>query len=418
MTTATPSSAATTERGVLELLTDPTFGRYFAGNLVSNCGNWIQNVAAATAVFSITRSATLTGVVSGALWLGSLVLQPYAGAVSDRVDRRRMLLTGQALSLAAASVLAVWTVTSGIAGLPGPWPIFGATVVIGIGNAISIPAMQALVPALVRPADLEQAIALNSVTFTLGRAIGPALAAAILLIGGPTLGFVINAGTYLPLIVVLFVIRQRDVERAGDSDGSVREVLRLVGRDRGLLVLLAATTAIGWTSDPVNTLTPPMAAVFGAGDAVVGLFVGCFGGGAALHSLVLRHSRAWLGPDRLGVVGLTGFGLGMILFAVSPTPWAGGLALALAGAAFLGAITAVTTRLQQAISEDVRGRVMALWGVAFLGSRPIAAVIDGVLADLVGVRVATASVACVALAGAALLAWDARVRMATSRAGA
>lgn len=418
MTTATPSSAAATERGVLELLTDPTFGRYFAGNLVSNCGNWIQNVAAATAVFSITRSATLTGVVSGALWLGSLVLQPYAGAVSDRVDRRRMLLTGQALSLAAASVLAVWTVTAGIAGLPGPWPIFGATVVIGIGNAISIPAMQALVPALVRPADLEQAIALNSVTFTLGRAIGPALAAAILLIGGPTLGFVINAGTYLPLIVVLFVIRQRDVERAGDSDGSVREVLRLVGRDRGLLVLLAATTAIGWTSDPVNTLTPPMAAVFGAGDAVVGLFVGCFGGGAALHSLVLRHSRAWLGPDRLGVVGLTGFGLGMILFAVSPTPWAGGLALALAGAAFLGAITAVTTRLQQAISEDVRGRVMALWGVAFLGSRPIAAVIDGVLADLVGVRVATASVACVALAGAALLAWDARVRMATSRAGA
>ena len=85
MTSAAPA-ASTHERSVRELLLDPTFGRYFAGNLTSNCGNWIQNVAAATAVFSLTRSATRTGVVSGALWLGSLVLQPYAGAVSDRIQ--------------------------------------------------------------------------------------------------------------------------------------------------------------------------------------------------------------------------------------------------------------------------------------------------------------------------------------------
>lgn len=405
----TASTAVTDERTVRELLTDPTFGRYFAGNLISNCGNWIQNVAAATAVFSITRSATLTGVVSGALWLGALVLQPYAGAVSDRVDRRRMLLTGQSLSLAAATVLAAWTVAVGVEGLPGPWPIIGVTVVIGIGNAISIPAMQALVPALVPPADLEQAIALNSVTFTLGRAVGPALAAVILLVGGPTLGFVVNAGTYLPLVIVLLVIRQRDVARTGDTDGSVRRVLRLVRADRRLLVLLAATTAIGWTSDPINTLTPPMAAMFGAGDALVGVFVGCFGGGAALHSLILRRVRGRLGLERLGVYGLTGFGAGMILFALSPTPWLAGVALAVAGMAFLGAITSVTTRMQRGIDENVRGRVMALWGVTFLGSRPIAALIDGGLADLAGPRVATALAACVALAGAALLAWDGRV---------
>ncbi|MBW3603578.1 MAG: MFS transporter [Actinobacteria bacterium] len=414
----TASTVVTDERTVSELLTDPTFGRYFAGNLISNCGNWIQNVAAATAVFSITRSATLTGVVSGALWLGALVLQPYAGAVSDRVDRRRMLLAGQSLSLAAATVLAAWTVAVGLEGLPGPWPIIGVTVVIGIGNAISIPAMQALVPALVPPADLEQAIALNSVTFTLGRAVGPALAAVILLVGGPTLGFVVNAGTYLPLVIVLLVIRQRDVARAGDFDGSVRRVLRLVRADRRLLVLLAATTAIGWTSDPINTLTPPMAAMFGAGDALVGVFVGCFGGGAALHSLILRRVRSRLGLERLGVYGLTGFGVGMILFAVSPTPWLAGVALALAGMAFLGAITSVTTRMQRGIDEDVRGRVMALWGVTFLGSRPIAALIDGGLADLTGPRLATGLAACVALAGAALLAWDGRVAAAPRRNGA
>ena len=397
------------ERTVRELLGDPTFGRYFAGNLISNCGNWIQNVAAATAVYSLTRSATLTGVVSGALWLGSLILQPYAGAVSDRVDRRRMLLFGQSLSLVAASALAVWTVLSGIEGLPGPWPIIGVTVVIGIGNAIAIPAMQALVPALVPPADLDQAIALNSVTFTLGRAVGPAIAAGILLIGGPRLGFVVNALTFLPLIVVLVVIRQREVQRRGDTDGSVREVLRLVRNDRRLVVLLAATTAIGWTSDPINTLTPPMADRFGAGEALVGVFVACFGGGAALHSLFLRHSRARLGQERLGVVGLTGFGVGMILFALSPTPWLAALSLVAAGAAFLGAITSVTTRMQRGIDEDVRGRVMALWGVTFLGSRPLAALVNGGLADLTGPRTAVVLAACTALAGGALLAWSARL---------
>jgi MFS family permease len=403
VTSAAPT-ASTHERSVRELLLDPTFGRYFAGNLTSNCGNWIQNVAAATAVFSITRSATLTGVVSGALWLGSLVLQPYAGAVSDRVDRRRMLLAGQSLSLAAASVLAAWTVLVGVDGLPGPWPIIGATVVIGVGNAISIPAMQALVPALVPPADLEQAIALNSVTFTLGRAIGPALAAGILLLGGPRLGFVVNAVTYVPLVVALLVIRQRDVVRSGDTDGSVREVLRIVRRDRELMVLLAATTAIGWTSDPINTLTPPMAHLFGSGDALVGVFVGCFGGGAALHSLVLRRVRRLLGQERLGVWGLAGFGAGMLLFAVSPTPVLAGVSLALSGVAFLGAITSVTTRMQRSVDEDLRGRLMALWGVTFLGSRPLSALVNGALADLAGPRLATAVAATTALAGAVLLA--------------
>ena len=398
--TAPPPAA---ERSVRALLLDPTFGRYFFGNLASNCGNWIQNVAAATAVFSITGSATLTGVVSGALWLGALFLQPYAGAISDRVDRRRLLLAGQVLSFAAATLLAMWTLAVGLDGLPGPWPIIAATVVIGMGNAIAIPAMQALVPALVPPADLEQAIALNSVTFTLGRAVGPALAAGILVLGGPTAGFVVNAVTYLPLLVVLLVIRQRRVERNGDTEGSVREVLRLVARDRRSLVLLAATAAAGWTSDPINTLTPPMAAVFGAGDALVGVFVGCFGGGAAATSLVLRRVRARLGLDRMGVAGLAGFGAGILLFAASPGPWAAAVALALAGAAFLCAITSVTTRLQQGVAEDVRGRVMALWGVAFLGSRPLAALLNGVVADATGPRVAAALCATVALAGAVVL---------------
>jgi predicted MFS family arabinose efflux permease len=106
----------------------------------------------------------------------------------------------------------------------------------------------------------------------------------------------------------------------------------------------------------------------------------------------------------VGVGGLVGFGVGIVLFAVSPTPWLAGVALALAGMAFLGAITAVTTRLQQGIAEDVRGRMMALWGVAFLGSRPVAALINGSVADAVGPRLAAALAASAALIGAVVLA--------------
>jgi predicted MFS family arabinose efflux permease len=146
-----------------------------------------------------------------------------------------------------------------------------------------------------------------------------------------------------------------------------------------------------------------MADLFGAGDAVVGVFVGCFGGGAAITSLSLRRIRARLGLERLGVLGLTGFGAGMVVFALSPTPWFAGVALALAGCAFLCAITAVTTRMQRDVAEDVRGRVMALWGVAFLGSRPLAALLHGAVADAAGPRLASGLAACAALGGALVL---------------
>jgi predicted MFS family arabinose efflux permease len=116
------------------------------------------------------------------------------------------------------------------------------------------------------------------------------------------------------------------------------------------------------------------------------------------------------------VGGLAGFGAGIMLFAISPTPWLAAVALALAGFAFLGAITSVTTRMQQDVSEDVRGRIMALWGVAFLGSRPLAALINGAVADALGPRPASALAAAAALIGALVLSQARHVPM-TERHG-
>ncbi|MEE8600090.1 MFS transporter [Euzebya tangerina] len=383
----------------LALLTDRTFGPYFAGNLISNAGNWIQNIAAATAVFNLTGSATLTGVVSGALWLGSLLLQPYAGALSDRINRRLLLFAGQSLSLVAAAVLAVWTVVVGLDGLPGPWPIIGVTVVIGIGQALAIPASQALVPALVRPDDLEPAIALNSVTYTLGRSIGPVAAAGILFLGGATAGFVVNAFTFLPLLIALWVIDPRAMP-AAEGDGSIREGLAYLRDTAGVVGIMLVVTAIGWTSDPLNTLSPAIAQRVGGGDALVGIFVGAFGLGAAVMGTRVTQVRQRVGADRTARGGLVVFGLSVATFGLAPAAWVGVTAMLVAGVGFLCALTTITTWVQEVVPDQLRGRVMAVWGVAFLGSRPFAAVIDGALGDALTPGIATVIAAVPVVAGA------------------
>lgn len=394
-------SADGLSRGAAALLRDRTFGPYFWGNLLSNCGTWFHNLAAAVVVYDITGSALLVGLVSVAQFAVTLVLAPYVGAVSDRVDRRRTLLGGQVVAISGAATLAGWTAAVGVEGLPGPWPVIAMTLVIGVGYAISIPAMQALVPALVPRADLDQAIALNTVTFNIARAVGPALAAAALLRFGAATVFAINAASYLALIVALLVISPRPAPRvATGGDGSVREGLRYVLADRNLTLLLLAVAAIGFGADPVNTLTPAIADRLGGGEGLVGLLVSAFGTGAALSALAVDWLRRRVGLARRARAGLALLGAGMVAVGVAGSAPVAAVALALAGSGYLLGLTALTTAIQQRVDEAVRGRVMALWSVAFLGSRPLAAVVDGALADLLSVPVALLAAGAVPLAAA------------------
>ncbi|MBW3666579.1 MAG: MFS transporter, partial [Actinobacteria bacterium] len=169
----------TISRTSTELLTDRRFGPYLATNFVSNVGNWFQNVAAGIVVFQITGSNTLVGMVSVLQFLATLALAPWSGSLADRRDRRKLLMIAQGISASGALGLAIWVGLEGVEGLPGVWPVLAAAGVIGLGFALGISAMNALIPALVEPADLDEAIALNSATFTVGRAVGPALAGVV-----------------------------------------------------------------------------------------------------------------------------------------------------------------------------------------------------------------------------------------------
>lgn len=386
----------------MALLRDRIYGPFFFGNLVSNCGNWIHNVAAAVVVFELTDSAVAVGAVSACLWLGSLLLQPWAGALTDRYDRRRMLIGGQTLALLGALAVAIPTAIVGVEGLPGPWPIYLGTLVIGVGSAFSIPAMQALIPALVEERDLDRAIALNGVTFNLARAIGPAIAGVLLLEADASLAFSINVASFAVLLAAMAYVRPRLDREPGRGDRSVRAGLRWVLADRRAVVLLATMVAIGFATDPINTLTPPMADEVGGGDGLVGLMVSAFGAGAVVAAFFVEGIRERIGRERAATAGLGALAVAVAAFALSQVPAYAVATLAIAGAGFIVAITSVTTQLQDRVPDQVRGRVMALWGVAFLGTRPFSAAIDGGIAEVTSPRAAAVAMAAAALFAALL----------------
>jgi MFS family permease len=384
----------------LALLTDRIYGPFFFGNLISNRGNWIHNVAAAVVVFELTGSAFAVGAVAACLWLGSLLLQPWAGALTDRYDRRRMLIAGQAVSLLGAVAIAVPVLAIGVDELPSPAAIYAGTLLIGVGVAFSMPSMQALIPALVPESELDRAIALNAVSFNLARAVGPAIAGLILLAADASVAFVVNVASFTVLIAVLAAIRPRFGRQPSRGDRSVAAGLRWVRRDRRAVVLLASMVAIGFATDPVNTLTPPLADLVGEGNGLVGLLVAAFGAGAVAAAFLVDPIREWIGRERAGSAGFAVLAVSLAGFGLSASPAQAVIGMAVAGVGFLIAITSVTTQLQERVPDALRGRVMALWGVAFLGSRPFTAAIDGAIADLSSPRAAALTMAAAALAAA------------------
>jgi MFS family permease len=379
-------------------MTDRRYGSYLAGNFVSNLGNWFQNVAAGIVVFQITGSNTLVGMVSVLQFLATLLLAPVSGSIADRVDRRRMLMLAQGISASGAVGLAVWVGLQGVDDLPGVWPVLAATGVIGLGYAVGLSAMNALIPSLVEPRDLDGAIALNSASFTVARAVGPALAGLVVAAAGAAFAFGINALTFVPLIVILAVIRPREVARRS-GDRSVRAGLRYVRRRPAMAWLILATLAVGWAGDPVNTLAPAYADLFGRSETFVGLQVAAFGAGSAFSSLAVGRIRARLGLPGTTRLGMVLLAAGLAGFAAAPTEVLVLAALVVAGVGFLLGVTTTNSNLQVRLDEEMRGRVMALWSMAFLGSRPIAGLVDGGIADLTSPRIGVVAAALPLLAG-------------------
>jgi MFS family permease len=383
-------------RGPIRLLADPVFGPFFAGKLLATGGVWIHNIVAAILAYELSGSAFVVGLVSVAQFAPQLLLAPITGAAADRGNRIKQVVIGRFINVAGSGGLAVVLIAAGPDGLTDAWLVIASALVVGIGFVIGGPAMNALIPSLVHEDELAAAVALNSVPFTLARATGPAIGALVAVTYSPAVAFLIAAATNLIFAAILLLLpiveRHRD---AGSQDRRMRAGWLYVREQPTVQLLLIGVTAVGIGADPVLTLTPALSASFGAGATLVGAFASAFGVGAGAVFVVLGVLRRRIGLENSGALGLTALALGTALAGLAATPPLALAAFALAGAGMTTSLTAFSTLIQQVLPEGLRGRVMALWSMAFLGSRPLAAAINGAIADATTVRTAHLVVAVV-----------------------
>jgi MFS family permease len=385
----------------MRLIGHRNFGPYFVGNAASASGTWFQNLAASLYVFEQTHSPFLLGVLQFANFVPVLLLSPWAGSAADRLDRKRLLLVTQVAATAVGGTLAGLTWV-GIVSVP---LVIGCALCLGVCSAFSAPASQALIGDLVPRSELQSAVGLNSMTFNLARAIGPTLAGISVDKLGYAPSFAINAASYLLLVLGLLVVVPRGRELATRGQARLRESLRIALEQPRLLAFLLIVAAVGFASDPVNTESPAFAHVYGLGGHHLrlwsGLIVGAFGAGAVTAALLWAGRVA--GSRRRMTITLLVLAAGIVGFALSPSIWIGFAFLAAAGFGYLSSNTSATSQLMLGVADHQRGRIMALWSVAFLGLRPIASLADGAIAGAFGVRAAGAVLAVPALGAAAVI---------------
>ncbi|MCV7053999.1 MFS transporter [Mycolicibacterium gilvum] len=401
--TQTPSRPAPVtplpSRGAFGLMFDRVFGALFWGKMFAVVAVWTHGLVAAIVMYEATRSALMVGLVGVAQFFPQLILAPTSGKWADTGNPARQILLGRVFCVIGSGSIAVWMFAEpGLQGVAVAIPILIGTTLVGIGFVVGGPAMQSIVPTLIRNGELPTAMALNSLPMTVGRVIGPAAGAYLAAHVGPATAFTVSAVLHLVFAMFLLAVRfPAPPQRRPGADYRVRAAVRYVLADRPLLLALLAVTTVGIVSDPSITLAPSMADELGGGAAMVGTLSAVFGVGAALGMGSLAVLRGRIASAYVSSIGMVALTLGSAVLAVGMQSWIAYTGFALAGFGFGCAMTGLSTVVQERAPEELRGRIMALWLVGFLGSRPIAAAVLGGTADLTNVFVAFAVASGLAL---------------------
>jgi MFS family permease len=352
---------------------------FFTGMLVSATGTWMQSVAQGWLVLQLTGSGTAVGLVTATQFVPMLVGGAYGGVIADRFDKRRILFVSQTILAVSAGVLAIVTLT----GVVEVWMVFACALFTGCGTVIDNPTRQAFVSELVGPDRVANAVALNSAMFNAARIVGPAMAGLLILVAGTGTCFAYNAVSYLAVLFSLTRLRPDELHRSkpvARGKGQVRAGLRYAWatpelRSTILLVAVVGTFALNFT-----VLTPLLVkTTFDAGPGTLGLLTSAMGGGSLVGALVAA-ARGKPTPQLL-IGASAALGVVMIGVAASPTLLVAGVLLALTGAATITFLSTANSTLQISSSSEMRGRVMSLYLLVFLGSTPIGGPIVGAVAE-------------------------------------
>ncbi|MBI4539478.1 MAG: MFS transporter [Gemmatimonadetes bacterium] len=379
---------------------------FFSGQGISLVGTWMQQVAMSWLVYRLTGSSLLLGVIAFWSQFPALLLAPVAGALADRWSRYRMVVMAQSLAMLQAVILATLVLTRVVE----VWHLVTLALFLGVVSGLDVPARQSLLVRLVAgPEDLPNAIALNSSMFNAARLVGPAIAGILIGLVGEGPVFLLNALSYAAVLTALAAVDVTE-ERGAPSGGSVLRTVREGFRYafgfppiRSILLLLALVSLLGI---PYVVLLPVFARDVLAGDArTLGFLTSAAGLGALVGALALASRSSVRGLGRVIALSTGIFGAGLAAFSLSRNLWLSGALLVVVGFGVMTATASMNTVLQTLVDEEMRGRVMSLYTMAFIGMSPIGSLLGGALAVRLGApaTVLLGGSACVLLA-----AWFAR----------
>jgi MFS family permease len=381
----------------------PNYRLYISGQSVSLIGTWMQMAAQSWLVLNLTHSATALGVIVALQTLPVLFLAPYGGVIADRVDKRRAMIALQTMMGVQALVLGMLTVTGEV----HVWEIGVLALLLGLNNAFENPARQSFMLELVGQEHLRNAVSLNSTMVNVARVVGPGIGGLMIAAVGTGWCFLFNAVTFIAVIGSLTrmdTTALHPVEPMARAKGQMREGFRYVRGNPELLLPLLMAAFVGCLAYEFQVSLPYMAQHgLHSGSAAYGFMTASMGLGAALGGLVVAtRGRTGLAPL---VSSSAAFGVAMVAAALAPSLAVEFVALALVGAASVAFMSQTNATLQLGAAPEMRGRVMALWFVAFQGSTPIGGPIVGVVMAVAGARsgLGLGAVACFVAAAAGLM---------------
>lgn len=374
---------------------------FFSGQIVSTVGTWAQKVAQAWLVLELTGSGTMLGLTAGLQQAPTLLLTPWAGLLADRVDRRVILIRTQWAAAVPALALVVVTATDRVT-VP---IVMVLAVVLGVVEAFDKPVRHTFAADVVPPADVPNAVALNSTMFNAGKVLGPAAAGIAISVAGVAAAFAFNALSYLVMVVALLRIRPSEVHPQAvvpKGPGALRAGFRYARGTPTVFSVLALTAVTGLVAYEWNTLVPLLARAFSPDAATIGYFFAAMGAGAIVGSLAL--AGILVAAPRTVFIGAITLAVMLGLVAVAPSYALVLLALFLLGAAAT-IFRAMATAVVQLESEPMmRGRVVSLMIIGLSGTSPLSGPLIGAVAEYAGPRVA-ASMGAAVTAVAAALSW-------------
>ena len=370
----------------LRSLGNKNYRLFYSGQFISLTGTWMQMVAQSWLVYRLTGSAATLGFVAFAGQVPGFLLAPVGGAVADSLSRHRILIGTQTLAMLLAFVLAALTLTGNVV----VWHVYVLAALLGIVNAFDIPARQAFVADLVGREDLVNAIALNSSMINGARLVGPAMAGLLVATIGEGWCFFVNALSYVAVIGGMLRMRvaKRELNAAAEQSSPVRRVVEgfsFVGRTgpiRALIILLGLVSLLGM---PYTMLMPVFAdRVLHVGAGGLGVLLGAAGVGALAAALLLLARRGVRGMGRWVAFSSAGFGASLILFSRVQDFRLAVAVLVCVGFSMIIQIASSNTLVQAMVPNELRGRVMAVYSMMFLGMAPLGALWAGWLAERVG----------------------------------